>query len=747
MNMTTPLPEPGSLKPRLAGFVPTVDVTQTLRTVWRRRYFLLACMAIATIGAWVAVSRITPIYGASAKVMIDNRHSKFADLQQFLTSRVPSYMAVASEVEVIRSRELARRVADTLNLYADPEFNPTLRPAEPPGLLSGLFGLLGELKAALRDAPEAVVESEAERERRIQRTVVDGVLGRLSASSVPQSVVITISVNSTDPAKAALIANTVAEHYVTSQLEAKFEAIRRTTTWLNDRLETLRQAVGRSEAAVAEYRRSQGLIDSGGRLPSHQNLAELNSQLIVTQGRRSEQQARVARIEALLAAGRGIEAVGEVLDSSLIQRLKEQEATLAREASDLTLRYGDRHPQMAKVRAEQGEIRAKIDAEIGKLAQGFRNELGVLRDREASLRAQVAQLESTILEQNEAQIRLRELERDAQANRTLYEAFLSRFKESGDQEEIQQPDARIISAAEQPRGPSYPRPQLILAAASMLGLLAGVVIVLVSEQLNRTVRSREQLEQISGLPILGQIPHVRSLPGRPVSTHLVSKPHSSFAEAFRIAWFALKHVDPHSEPRVILVTSAVPEEGKSLTSLSIARTAANLGLRVVLVDADLRRPSLAGTLGVMPKSGIREVLTGAATLEEALLKDPHSAVDTLLGAPGEVKDVLDLPGSKAMAELTARLRDTYDLVVFDSPPTLPVADAQLLGRLADRTIFCVRWDKTPHDSVALALRMLKDAHIRVSGTLLTRVVVRKYARYGYGDMGYYYGKYRGYYSR
>lgn len=736
---------PARLRPQ--SLVPTVDVTQTLRTLWRRRYFLLAAMVLALLVGWVAVSRMTPIYTASVKVMVDERSSRFVDLQQAMTSRVPAYMAVASEVEIIMSRGLAQRVADSLNLYEDPEFNPTLRQAgQSAGFVGGTMAMLRETWNTVFGRTDAETsETEAERRDRGRRAVVDGVLGRLGVSPVAQSVVIVISFNSTDPAKAARIANVVAEHYVTAQLEAKFEAIRHTTTWLTNRLESLREAVSRSEGAVADYRKLQGLVESGGRLPSQQFLTELNSQLLAAQGRRAEQQARVGRIEGLLRDGRGLEAVGEVLDSPLVQRLKEQEATLAREISDLTQRYGERHPQMAKVRAEQAQMRAKIDAEVNKLASGLRNELGVLRDREGALRAQVSMLEKTILEQNDAQIRLRELERDAQANRSLYEAFLTRFKETGKQEEIQRSDARIISAAEQPRGPSYPRPRLIYAAAAMLGLIAGAVFVLIAEQLNRTIRSREQLEEITGLPVLGQIPHVRALPGRQVHTYVVNKPSSSFAEAFRIAWFALKHSDPTSEPRVILVTSAVPEEGKSLTSLSLARTAANLGLRVCLVDADLRRPSLSGTLGIAPTRCIREVLAGNASIDEAITKDPHSSVDMLLSAKPMTGEGFDLPGSKAMIDLTAQLRERYDLVVFDSPPTLPVADAQLLGQLVDRTIFCVRWDKTPHGSVTLALRTLQDAHIRVSGLLLTRVVARKHARYG-GDMGYYYGKYRGYYT-
>jgi capsular exopolysaccharide synthesis family protein len=264
----------------------------------------------------------------------------------------------------------------------------------------------------------------------------------------------------------------------------------------------------------------------------------------------------------------------------------------------------------------------------------------------------------------------------------------------------------------------------------------------VIEQFDNVFRNGGQLEAETGVPVLGLVPQVRLPPGHRIDTYLAEKPASSYAEAFRIVWFSLKHAVPEGGLRVLLVTSSVPEEGKSVTALSLARTAAKMSLKVALVDADVRRPSIGRMLGVAPVKGIAEILKGEATLDEAMMRDPLSSVDVLMPSAPQAIDLMAT--STDLARLVSELRERYDLVVIDSPPTMPVADVQVLARLADYTLFCVRWNETPRASVVASVRSLVAAN--VAGTLLTRVNIRKHARYGYGDVGYYYGKYPGYYS-
>jgi exopolysaccharide transport family protein len=731
-----------------------IDLAQTLRTLWRRRILIIACIVLVTGAAWAYSTRLPRVYTATTTVMLNTRQPRVIDFKEVLGQSAPVFITVTSEVEVIRSRTVAERVVDDLKLLEDPDMNPALRPPQQGSdLFRSISALFGELKSAISGQPEEKPVDEAERQRNIRSAVVGSVLGGMDVSVVPQSLVIRISYKSTDPVKAARIANAIADAYLVEQLETKFEAVRRATTWLNGRLEALRQAVEASERQVVAYRSQVGLVEDRGKPVEMQKLTDMNTQLVQIKAKRTELEAKLGRIEALSKGAGGIgNLADEFVDSPLIQHLKQFEAQLSREESDLASRYAERHPLMLKVKAELAETRSKLRAETDRQIQALRGELAVMRERDNALSSQIRETEKSTIRQGSDEIRLRELEREAQANRAIYEAFLSRFKETGEQEQIQQADVRIISAAEVPKGPSSPRVMLLVGAAAMISLLGAVVLVMLLEQLDNTFRSREQLEDGTGLPSLGLIPAIRSLKGRrSVEAYMSENPSSSFAEAFRIVWFGLKHglpdIQPGARPNSVLITSSVPEEGKSLTALSLARTAANLSLRTLLVDTDLRRASIAQTLGLKPEYGVVDVLAGRTTLEQSIIKDPRSKLDMLIGQPIKADQYqFDLLSAENINSLMESLRGKYDLVVLDGPPTLPVADVQLLAQFADRVVFCVRWDKTPKENVQSALRMLHDVNARIGGLLLTRVNLRRHARYGYGDLGHYYGSYHGYYT-
>lgn len=729
------------------GLVSDLDLKQTLITLWRRRWIIMALTAFTAVGAWLFVSRIQPIYTATAEVMIDSRRTRIVDIKEILSQLSPQLVTVSSEVEVLRSRTLATRVAGALNLYNDPEFNPALRPAQPSRFdFSAVQELIDAARQALQLEKKPVAEpGPVEVEERRRAVVIDRLRGGLGVAAVPQSMVIRISYRSPDPVAASRIANAFAEHYVTEQLEAKFQAIRYATTWLNERLEGLRRDLSTSEQAINAYRARHNLLESRGVSLSQQKLTELNSLLLTAQTKRAETAARIARLEGAVRAGRSLTALDDLLDSAFLSRLKEQEATLAGEASDLASRYGDRHPQIAKIRAELGEIRAKISGEIGRLTQGQRSELAGLEERERSISREIASIESLSINQNKVEIGLRELEREAQANRILYETFLNRFKETDQQETIQQPDARIISFSETPRAPTYPQKTTLILAATVLGLVGSLALILLIEKFDNTIRTKEQLEQLTGLPALGLVPQVRGSNAN-VASYLVERPASSYAEAFRIAWFAIRHPPDRPEPKTLVITSSVPDEGKSLTALSIARSAAMLGLKVILVDADLRRASLGAKIGVTSEKSLAEVLTEGVDFQSAVIRDPLTSLDILTARSGGQKQVDMLAMTDRVRQTMEDMRAVYDVVIFDCPPVLSVADVQVLVRHADATLFCLRWNVTPRESVLAAVRMLKDAKARFAGALLTRVNVRKHSSYGYRDMGYYYGKYRNYYT-
>jgi succinoglycan biosynthesis transport protein ExoP len=715
-----------------------IDLGRLLRTLWRRRGVIGGVTGLALAFSAFALSQVTPIYTAASKVMIDSRQARFLDNQEPLSDT-----AVMSEVEVLDSRVVAKRVADKLNLYADKRFNPDLEPAGGNRLAAMAGSLFTEIKHLIFGKSK-VEELDAATLKRLGRDdVVDTVLRSLTVIPVPQSLVIRIEMQSPDPVLASQLANAYADAYIDQQLESKFESARYVSNWLNGRLETLKTAVVDSEKAVADYRSQTGLVEAAGPSTNQQQLSELNTQLVGAQAARAETEARLSRVEAALQSGHG--AGGDILDSPLIQRLKEQEATLARDASELQARYGAHHPEMIKAKSQLDQVHRQLGDEIDNQIKTLRGDFAIKRQREAAVQAQIHAVEGSLLNQNSAAIKLHELEREAQANRTLYETFLSKFKESGEQELIRQADARIISTADIPRMPSYPRKRVIFAASGLLGFLAGIVLVMALEQLDRTIRTREQLEDLLGLPSLALIPQLKTgTEESDVSRYVIDNPGSSYAEALRMVWVALQHHGDRGQ--VVVLTSSVPDEGKSVTSLSLGRIVAGLGMRVVVLDGDLRRAALAKKAGVDPKLTLADVIAERCKLDQALIHDPLSKVDLLCGQVAGRKEISLLASGDRLGEILTALREQYDLIIVDSPPALAIADVQVLARLADQTLFCVRWDKTPRDTVLSAMRALRDARAKVAGTILTRVNIQKHAQYGYYDIGYYYAQYRNYYS-
>ena len=366
--------------------VAEVELREMLHTLWRRRKVVFGTVIALTILATVIVFQLTPRYSSEAYVMIDPRHSQVVDVKAVISGMSADIETIQSEILVMRSRGLAEKVIDRLGLRDHPEFNDSLRP---PHLFAGLFDLLSYLpKEWLTVLTDGALEEELTEERRLDRErvrVIDAFLDRLDVEPAGRSRVIKIAFESERPGMAARVSNTLAELYIVSQLDAKFEATKRATTWLNERLSGLRQQLEISEQAVEDFRKESGLVEGKGETLASQQIAELNTQLVLGTTARAVAEARLQQLESLLASGSGMESAVEVLRSFLIQRLREQEAVVERRAASLSAIYGKRHPKMISVRAEKKEIQQKIARELDKIAEGLRNEVDFTRTREQAL--------------------------------------------------------------------------------------------------------------------------------------------------------------------------------------------------------------------------------------------------------------------------------------------------------------------------------------------------------------------------
>jgi capsular exopolysaccharide synthesis family protein len=565
--------------------------------------------------------------------------------------------------------------------------------------------------------------------------VARALTGHLDVFNDGRSYVLKISVESENPKLAATLANAYANAYLNAQLDAKYQAVQRANSWLNDHLSDLQAKVEASDSAVQQFAADHNLTQTAGTNINSQQVSELNTQLVLASADLAQKEANLKQVKDSLSTG-GVSAAAQVLSSPLIQALREQESALITKEADLATRYKPEHPAMINIKAQERDLDLKIQSEINRIVQGMQGDVIAARAKVDSLNQSLNGLQSA--PQNDAQVQLNQLQREADANRTLYENFLNRFKQTSAQEDIQEPDARIISEAMVPTAPSYPKKVPLIGFALLGSCMIGALAAFGMERLDVGFRTGEQFEKMVSVPVLGLEPALYS--GEVPHDVVVQRPVSSYSESIRSIRTALRYSDVDNPPKVVMVTSSLPDEGKTVFALSLARSVAKSGGKALLIDCDLRRPSIAKQFNVESKPGLLAFFDDGADKSKIISVDAESGLH-FIATPSGTPNPQDLLGSKHMKALIDVMRDRYDLIVLDTPPLLAVSDALVLSHAVDATIFLVRWAKTPRQVVLGALKSFRTLGGRLAGVVLSRVDMRQHATYGYGDPGYYYGYY------
>lgn len=704
-----------------------IDLRELARVLWRRRWIIAGTLALVVVASGALISQITPLYTATAKVMVDPRQANIVDLDQVISGLPANVETIQSEIEVLGSRTLAAKVVDYTGLMQRPEFNRAISSKD----------------AAIDDTANTPVSAELTQQR---NRVIDRFLAALDVSSVGRSRVIDISFQAADPKLSADVANAVAELYLVAQLESKFDATRRATQWLNERLEQLRIdaevaeiAVERFKTAMAQNRDAKSLV---GRRQ------EITTMLASVRTTRDAAKLAVADLQKF--DPERAEANNQWPSDELRARyeawlsLEEDKVAKSRE-------IGPRHPDMVALNDKINTARARYDDSLNQLVATAENQLRNTEQKLVELQAEMSQITNLVDDPNAADVRLRTLTREAQASRTLYETFLNRYKETSEQQGLEQADARLISKADTPFKPSYPNSKMLLLLSVVAGLGLGVVLAFAAEQLENGFQGGEQLERTLGLPALGLMPSLKSLGVKDTTpeAYLVSKPASSYAEAVRGLRTSLLLSDLDNPPKVLLLTSAVPGEGKTTLTLALAKLASMAGERVVVVDADLRRPRVHAALGVENEVGLSDYLSGQKPLEAVLRSTEASGKGGIhyITSGASTPLATELVRSQAMRKLIRSLGETYSLVLVDGPPVLPVADAKVLATMADKVVYISLWRKTPRSMAQHAVKQLRDVGANLAGAVLNNVDVKRHSEYGYGEGGYYHNSaYRKYYA-
>ncbi len=719
---------------------PVVDLHRHIALFRRRLRLFLSVLILVFAAVMLVTLQLTPSYTAVATVMIDMRQHRVVDVQQVLSGLGNDPGTVDSEVEVLRSRTLAQKVVDQLDLIHDPEFNKRLKPKTGP--LSALASLVSH--GPKPDPLDA--ESRA--------LVVDAVMKRLKVSRQGLTFVMNVAFQSESPQHAMQIANAFAERYLTEQLDAKFEATRRANAWLNSRLDGLRQQVDQAEHAVEVYKASNGLMGLGGpegATITQQEISNLNTQLATARAQQAEADAKLATARQQMARGSTGDDVGEALNSPVIQDLRKQRAAISGQLADMSARYGPKYPEILKAQRQLNDLDAQIQAEIKRLISNLDAQAQVARQRTASLASSVAGSRGSLASSNIASVKLNELQRNAESVKTLYQSFLDRFKQTSADQGLEQSDARVVSPATVPNEPSFPNLLLSAVLGFVLATATAVGILFVMEALESGIYTSEDVERTLNVPYMGATPQLASvLDANQKKTRVsparfvVEKPLSSFSEAFRALKASLLTSRVGEKIKVIAITSSLPNEGKTTTSICLARVIALGGASTLVIDCDLRRRTVNRLFAEEPKVGILEVLNGVCTLDEALLRDEETGAYFLPVSKSSFtpKDVFSTP---AMDKLIAEARARFDIVILDTAPVLPVADTRVIAPKADAVLFLAQWKRTPRKAVENALKQLQSVGAHVPGVALTQVDMKEQARSGYGDASYYYRAYRSYY--
>lgn len=721
--------------------IPEDDGMDMFRKLWRRKLVIVVAAVLGGVAASAAAMMLTPRYTADTALLLGVEQPHITDIPRLLQGMVPNEEMVQSQSYVLTSRGLAAQVAHRLALDKDPEFNPALRlkPAWKRTLDDTVEwvsnGVTNQLIALgiMEPSPAPQPPSDAELQRKQQEMVVNQLVSRLEVLPMQRSHVLAISAQSESPETAARIANAVARTYIEQQMIRRSNVTLEANQWLDQRVAELRKQVEQSERAVEEYRRQHGLFETGNEQVRAQQVTQVNTQLIMAESEKASVEARLAQVRRVEQNQEPIEALPSVVNSPLIQALLQRQIEAERYMAELASTYGDAHPKMRDIRAQLADIQSSMNQEVSKVVQSLRHEVDAAQARVDALRSNLASLQGNLGEDNAKMIQLRQLERQAEANRRLLVSFLDRSKETELQPSEREQDATVISEATIPLSASYPPTTVLRVLGVVGGALVGMLIALFRENLDRTFRTTRQVEEATNLPILGVLPPSE----RPFlgETDPIARPDSLFSRAVGNLYERLVLAPEAQARRVIMLTSATPHEGKSRIAVALTRMAARNGMRAIILDCDWRRPTVDRYFTRQTTPGLSDLLAGMATPDEVVFRDPATGAHAIFA--GDVSLLANsMERSVRLELLLETLARHYDLVILDTPPVLVGPDAQALARISEEVAFVSRWGKVSRDVVIDAIRSLTFSGARFGGVILSDVDPKQYRRYGMGDVVY-----------
>jgi len=718
-----------------------------------RQYLVVLFLVLLAAAAGAIFLVVTPpTYTAQTKIFIGTQRAQFIQQQSPFPDAPLDNAQMESQIQILQSKAIIASVVQKLKLADDPEFASPRK-----SLIRRVFAVLTNTTTEPKlDATEIAIAA---------------LTNRLTVNRVGFSFLIEIGASSQNPEKSAQIANAVATAYIEDQQEAKRGVNQAASAWLQERLQQLGEQSTAAERAVVAFKQQNNIVSADGKRLDEQNLADLNTRLVAARTHTSDVLARLTRLESILRNWNpngtlDTSVVSDELTSPILTTLRQQYLDLSRKEAEYSAQYGRDHHAVVNLRNKLRDLRTSTFDELRRMAETFKSDYAIAKQRQAEIEKQLDKVISESQTANKAQARLRELESTANTYHSLYESFLQRYMGGVQQDTFPLSESRLISLASELTTKVKPKPLLVFALSLMGGIALGVGVGLLRDLMDRVFRTSNQVQSLLQIPCIAMVPLLKTsaltqlrrkrLPtnasgARTVTRdasvfwRVVDSPLSLFAESIRSIKLAT-HYYGTERNKVIGFTSALPNEGKSTIAAAAAQLAAQGGNRVIIVDCDLRIPSLSRALAPDATAGIVDVISGARSLDEIIWRDAATNLfflPAIKTAPQYSSEVLAHERTKKLIE---RLRASFDFIVVDLPPLVPIVDARAAAHLVDCMILVIEWGRTKISVVQHALDTAPNVHSAIIGAVLNKTKMNNLPQYDLHNKSMYKNKYYAKYS-